>query len=149
MSTIILSSIFGQAGSIFGPIGRIIGSELGALLGAQLDSAMFGLDAEQKVRHGARLKNLQVQTSTYGRTIPIIYGTARVAGNIIWSQPIKEEAITTKSKIGRGMNANSGLRKEESIGNRRLFGFDGIGNESRKDMNQKINRGSMASVFNF
>ncbi|MDX5488255.1 MAG: glycoside hydrolase TIM-barrel-like domain-containing protein [Wolbachia endosymbiont of Andrena praecox] len=104
MSTIILSSIFGQAGSIFGPIGRIIGSELGALLGAQLDGAMFGLDAEQKVTHGARLKNLQVQTSTYGRTIPIIYGTARVAGNIIWSQPIKEEAITTKSKIGRGMN---------------------------------------------
>ncbi len=46
-------------------------------------------------------------------------------------------------------NANSGLRKEESIGNRRLCGFDGIGNESRKDMNQKINRGSMASVFNF
>ncbi|WP_265017721.1 glycoside hydrolase/phage tail family protein [Wolbachia endosymbiont (group A) of Andrena dorsata] len=104
MSTIILSSIFGQAGSIFGPIGRIIGSELGALLGAQLDGAMFGLDAEQKVTHGARLKNLQVQTSTYGRTIPIIYGTARIAGNIIWSQPIKEEAITTKSKIGRGMN---------------------------------------------
>ncbi|MFP3025403.1 MAG: hypothetical protein ACEY3L_03820, partial [Wolbachia sp.] len=104
MSTIVLSSIFGQAGSIFGPIGRIIGSELGALLGAQLDGAMFGLDAEQKVTHGARLKNLQVQTSTYGRTIPIIYGTARVAGNIIWSQPIKEEAITTKSKIGRGMN---------------------------------------------
>ncbi|WP_265024657.1 glycoside hydrolase/phage tail family protein [Wolbachia endosymbiont (group A) of Eupithecia tripunctaria] len=104
MSTIILSSIFGQAGSIFGPIGRIIGSELGALLGAQLDGAMFGLDAEQKVTHGARLKNLQVQTSTYARTIPIIYGTARVAGNIIWAQPIKEEAITTKSKIGRGMN---------------------------------------------
>lgn len=104
MSTIILSSIFGQAGSIFGPIGQIIGSELGALLGAQLDGAMFSLDAEQKVTHGARLKNLQVQTSTYGRTIPIIYGTARVAGNIIWSQPIKEEAITTKSKIGRGMN---------------------------------------------
>ncbi|WP_353283390.1 glycoside hydrolase TIM-barrel-like domain-containing protein [Wolbachia endosymbiont (group A) of Pogonocherus hispidulus] len=104
MSTIVLSSIFGQVGSIFGPIGQIIGSELGALLGAQLDGAMFGLDAEQKVTHGARLKNLQVQTSTYGRTIPIIYGTARVAGNIIWSQPIKEEAITTKSKIGRGMN---------------------------------------------
>ncbi|MGL9759176.1 MAG: hypothetical protein ACR5LA_10600 [Wolbachia sp.] len=92
MSTIVLSSIFGP----------IIGSELGALLGAQLDGAMFGLDAEQKVTHGARLKNLQVQTSTYGKAIPIIYGTSRVAGNIIWSQPIKEEAITTK--IGRGIN---------------------------------------------
>ncbi|WCR58411.1 MAG: hypothetical protein PG980_000883 [Wolbachia endosymbiont of Ctenocephalides felis wCfeJ] len=102
MSTIILSSILGQAGSIFGPIGQVIGSELGALLGAQLDNAIFGLDAEQKVTYGARLKNLQVQTSTYGRTIAIIYGTARVAGNIIWAQPIKEEAITTK--IGRGIN---------------------------------------------
>lgn len=104
MSTIILSSILGQAGSIFGPIGQIIGSELGALLGAQLDSAMFSLDAEQKITHGARLKNLQVQTSTYGKAIPIIYGTARVAGNIIWSQPIKEEAITTQNKTGRGIN---------------------------------------------
>ncbi|WP_265016828.1 glycoside hydrolase/phage tail family protein [Wolbachia endosymbiont (group B) of Lycaena phlaeas] len=104
MSTIILSSILGQAGSIFGPIGQIIGSELGALLGAQLDSAMFSLDAEQKITHGARLKNLQVQTSTYGKAIPIIYGTARIAGNIIWSQPIKEEAITTQNKTGRGIN---------------------------------------------
>ncbi|WP_265040132.1 hypothetical protein [Wolbachia endosymbiont (group A) of Trypoxylon clavicerum] len=31
MSTIVLSSIFGQAGSIFGPIGQIIGSELGSV----------------------------------------------------------------------------------------------------------------------
>lgn len=88
MSTIILSSILSKAGSIFGPIGQIAGSELGALLGAQLDNAIFGLDAEQKITHGARLKNLQVQTSTYGKEIPIIYGTARIAGNIIWSQPI-------------------------------------------------------------
>ncbi|QJT94071.1 glycoside hydrolase TIM-barrel-like domain-containing protein [Wolbachia endosymbiont of Diaphorina citri] len=104
MSTIILSSILSKAGSIFGPIGQIAGSELGALLGAQLDNAIFGLDAEQKITHGARLKNLQVQTSTYGKAIPIIYGTARIAGNIIWSQPIKEEAITTENKTGRGIN---------------------------------------------
>ncbi len=102
MSTIILSSILSKAGSIFGPIGQIVGSELGALLGAQLGNAIFGLDVEQKVTHGARLKNLQVQTSTYGKAIPIIYGTSRVAGNIIWSQPIKEEAITTK--VGKGVN---------------------------------------------
>ncbi|MBD0391232.1 glycoside hydrolase TIM-barrel-like domain-containing protein [Wolbachia endosymbiont of Pentalonia nigronervosa] len=98
MSTIVLSSIFGQFGSVFGPIGQVIGSELGALLGSQLDSAMFDHDAEKKVMHGARLQNLQVQTSTYGRVIPIVYGTARVAGNIIWAQPIKEEAVITDSK---------------------------------------------------
>lgn len=60
---------------------------------------MFGLDAAQKVTHGMRLKNLQVQTSTYGKAMPVIYGTARVAGNIIWSQPIKEEAITNGKNI--------------------------------------------------
>ncbi|MGL9726487.1 MAG: hypothetical protein ACR5KV_08195, partial [Wolbachia sp.] len=54
--------------------------------------------------HGARLKSLQVQISAYGKTIPIIHGTACVAGNIIWSQPIKEEAITTQNKTGRGIN---------------------------------------------
>ena len=64
MSTIVLSSIFGQFGSVLGPIGQIIGSELGAILGSQLDGEMFNLDSEQKVTHGARLKNLQVQTST-------------------------------------------------------------------------------------
>ncbi|WP_341807885.1 hypothetical protein [Wolbachia endosymbiont (group E) of Neria commutata] len=104
MSTIVLSSIFGQVGSVLGPIGQVIGSELGSLLGAQLDGAMFNLDAEQKVTHGSRLKNLQVQTSTYGRTIPTIYGTARVAGNIIWAEPIKEEAITANSKVSKNAN---------------------------------------------
>ncbi|AWW50846.1 glycoside hydrolase/phage tail family protein [Wolbachia endosymbiont of Folsomia candida] len=104
MSTIVLSSIFGQFGSVLGPVGQIIGSELGALLGAQLDGAMFNLDAEKKVIHDARLKNLQIQTSTYGRTIPTIYGTARVAGNIIWAQPIKEEAITSNSRVNKNVN---------------------------------------------
>jgi hypothetical protein len=45
-----------------------------------------------------------------------------------------------------GFNANSGLRKEKSIGNGRLFGFHGIGNESRKDVNQEINRRSINGV---
>ncbi len=66
-------------------------------------------------------------------------------GNYIYS----DKVVILVHIIVNLFNANSGLRKEESIGNRRLFGFDGIGNESRKDMNQKINRGSMASVFNF
>ncbi|MDM8335636.1 hypothetical protein [Wolbachia pipientis] len=65
---------------------------------------MFDLDAEQKVAYGSKLKNLQVQTSTYGRTVPVIYGTAGVAGNIILAQPIKEEAITTRNEIGRSIN---------------------------------------------
>ncbi|MGL9681613.1 MAG: hypothetical protein ACR5K2_01160 [Wolbachia sp.] len=65
MSTIILSSLLGQAGSIFGPISRIIASELGALLLVHSSiMRIFGLDAGQKITHRARLKNLQIQTST-------------------------------------------------------------------------------------
>lgn len=99
MSSIILASIFGQ---FFGPIGRMIGSDLGA----QLNDVIFDLNAEKKVTHGTKLKNLQIQTSSYGRAIPIIYGTARVAGNIIWANPIREESITTTSKRVKSTNYN-------------------------------------------
>jgi phage portal protein BeeE len=43
-----------------------------------------------------------------------------------------ERVVTYRLVSGNAYNANSGLRKEESIGNGRLFGFHGIGNESRK-----------------
>ncbi|MDD9331634.1 MAG: hypothetical protein PV340_03220 [Wolbachia sp.] len=32
MYTIVLSSVFGQFGSVLGPVGQVIGSELGELL---------------------------------------------------------------------------------------------------------------------
>lgn len=35
-------------------------------------------------------KDLRVQTSGYGKSIPRIVGKQRLAGNIIWSQPLKE-----------------------------------------------------------
>ncbi|WCR53107.1 MAG: hypothetical protein PG981_000129 [Wolbachia endosymbiont of Ctenocephalides orientis wCori] len=94
--TIVLSSILGQARSVFGPFGQVIGSELGALLGAQLDSAMFGLDDKQKITYGARLKNLQVQTSAYGRTIPTIYGTARVRGILSGRSHLRKKLLLLK-----------------------------------------------------
>jgi hypothetical protein len=34
---------------------------------------------------GPRLGDLSVSSSAYGMPIPIIYGTMRVAGNMIWS----------------------------------------------------------------
>ncbi|XGA08293.1 MAG: glycoside hydrolase TIM-barrel-like domain-containing protein [Wolbachia endosymbiont of Xenopsylla cheopis] len=103
MSTIILSAIGSSVGSSFmGMIGQFIGAELGAALGSRIDSALFGLD---NTKHGPRIKDLNIQTSTYGKMIPIIYGTARVAGNIIWAQPIKEvrsEDAKTASILGFG-----------------------------------------------
>ncbi|WP_339045607.1 glycoside hydrolase TIM-barrel-like domain-containing protein [Candidatus Mesenet endosymbiont of Agriotes lineatus] len=88
MSTVILSAIGSSVGSsLMEMIGQFIGAELGAALSSKIDSALFGLD---NTKYGPRLKNLNIQTSTYGKMIPIIYGTVRVAGNMIWAQPIKE-----------------------------------------------------------
>jgi len=30
------------------------------------------------------LKSVKVQTSTYGAVIPLVYGTNRISGNLIW-----------------------------------------------------------------
>lgn len=46
--------------------------------------------------HGPRLGDLQVQSSAYGETIPIVYGTVRIAGNVIWSTNIRETAHTQR-----------------------------------------------------
>ncbi|WP_246485340.1 hypothetical protein [Wolbachia endosymbiont of Erebia cassioides] len=97
MSTIILSSILSKAGSIFGPIGQIVGSELGALLGSQLDNAIFGLDAEQKITHGAEAEksassnlNLWQSNSNYLWHCSHCWKHYLVTAN-------KEEAITTQN----------------------------------------------------
>ena len=48
------------------------------------------------------LKDLSLQTSTYNKVIPEVFGKVRIAGNIIWASPIKTTNIyhaqkTTKS----------------------------------------------------
>lgn len=50
---------------------------------------------------GARLSDLSVQTSEPGQTIPFIFGTVRIAGNIIWSTRIKEH-VKSEEQGGKG-----------------------------------------------
>jgi len=74
-----------------GALGFAIGSTVGGALGG------FLFPPEQEDVQGPRLKDLQIQTSTYGQPIPILYGTMRVAGNVIWDggaieHPHEEEA---------------------------------------------------------
>uniref|UniRef100_A0AB74UL88 Host specificity protein n=1 Tax=Caulobacter phage BL57 TaxID=3348355 RepID=A0AB74UL88_9VIRU len=49
---------------------------------------------------GPRLRDAKVSASTYGNVIPEIYGTARVAGNMIWSKPFTEKK--KKKRAGKG-----------------------------------------------
>ncbi|APG63234.1 hypothetical protein LPB140_11055 [Sphingorhabdus lutea] len=80
-------------------IGGPIGGAIGSILGGQVDNAIFG---KPKIGAG-RLKELDVQTSTYGAAIPKIYGTMRVAGSVIWASDL----IENKVKSGGKGQANS------------------------------------------
>lgn len=78
MATLLLTA----AGSLLGPIG----GALGALVGRQIDSAIFG---SRKIE-GPRLKELAVTTSSYGTPLPRHFGRVRVPGTIIWATDLVE-----------------------------------------------------------
>ena len=92
MATLVLGSVGAAAGSILGgPLGGALGRFAGAFTGRIIDNKLFS-SSSYSHSSGPRLKDLQVQTSGYGMMIPIIFGTVRIAGNIIWTRPIKEIA---------------------------------------------------------
>ncbi len=109
MSTLILSSAAAGIGNaLLGPVGGFIGSQIGAYAGTQIDNNILNLGNSQ-ISSGFRLDDLSVQTSTYGKMIPIIYGNVRIAGNIIWSESIRE--IETRD-ITRSGNRKGGPQTE-------------------------------------
>lgn len=77
----------------FGPVGAAIGGAIGGYVGGLLFN-------EDQVFEGQRLSDLKIQTSNYGNAVPIIYGTYRIAGNVIWSTDIREERRETEEGKG-------------------------------------------------
>lgn len=77
----------------FGPVGSAIGGVIGGAIG--------GLFDPDTVNYGPKLTDLKVQTSTYGNAVPIVYGTMRIAGNLIWSGERREMANETEQQ-GKG-----------------------------------------------
>ena len=95
MASIVLTTVGQFAGT---RLGGIVGGQIGAKLGNSVGRVLGGTSKHHY--EGARLETLAVQTSTYGRMIPIVFGTVRIAGNVIWSRPIKELATTTTTRTG-------------------------------------------------
>ena len=100
-----------------GVTGFILGGPSGAVLGANLGSTAAGLffPKSQRVQlptqEGPRLADLRAQTATYGNMIPKIYGTMRLAGNVIWSTDLKEvkvETTSTQTSSGGGKGGGGG-----------------------------------------
>ena len=102
MASIVLSSVGTAIGA---STGLPFGGQLGNIVGVGIGNGVTG--ASKHHYEGARLETLAVQTSTYGRMIPMVFGTVRIAGNVIWSLPIKEVASTTTTRTGGKGGAGS------------------------------------------
>ncbi len=96
MATLVLTAV----GTAFG---GPLGGALGAALGQQVDRSIFG---SGPARQGPRLKELDVQTSSYGTFIPAIFGGMRIAGTVIWASKLTEESIKTSNGKGRPATQN-------------------------------------------
>ncbi|QCI93545.1 phage tail protein [Novosphingobium sp. EMRT-2] len=75
-------------------IGGPLGGAIGALAGRQIDAAIIGT----RQIEGPRLKDLAVQTSSYGSALPLHFGTMRAAGSVIWATDLQEHATREGSK---------------------------------------------------
>lgn len=100
MATLVLTAV---GSAIGGPVGGAIGS----IIGQQIDSIIFA----PKGREGPRLKELAVQTSSYGTQIPAIFGAMRVAGTVIWATDL----IERRSKSGGGKGKPSTTEYSYSV----------------------------------
>lgn len=85
----------------------ITGSQIGYFVGGLIGNALFGGQQGGVDSEGPRLNSLKVQTSTYGANLPLIYGKARMTGNVIWSADLRE-LITETGSGGGGKGGGGG-----------------------------------------
>jgi len=76
-----------------------VGISLAIGLGSSLLLSL--LEPTQKIE-GPRLSDLSAPKSSYGAGVPIIWGKARVGGNLIWATNIRE-VVKKKKKRGKGL----------------------------------------------
>lgn len=86
-------------------VGFALGGPMGAQIGAMVGSFAGNMLFPTKVE-GPRLADLSVTASTYGNTIPKLYGTSRLSGNVIWSAGIKEHKHKSGGK-GTGVQQST------------------------------------------
>lgn len=90
--------------------GAVLGSAvgmpyLGFALGSMLGGVLFPQDGPpDQIQEGPRLHDLKVQSSAHGAMLPLVYGTVRISGNVIWAADLEEQVVTetTSASGGKG-----------------------------------------------
>ena len=75
-----------------------------SIVGQYIDYEKNNKTRWKKDKISGKLSEISIQTSTYNKIIPIIYGTNKLAGNIIWLGEVNEVVNnnTTTIRIGKG-----------------------------------------------
>lgn len=82
-------------------VGAIVGGYIGGPTGASIGWALgSAASAKDTVIEQPKVGDLRIQTSSYGTAIPIVIGSQRLSGNIIWAAPKTE--YTTETRAGKG-----------------------------------------------
>lgn len=106
MAVLALGAIGSAIGSGFAGIAALglSGSAIGWTVGTLLGNALFTKGTNTQ---GPRIGDLKVQASTYGTFIPVVYGTHRLSGNIIFCQGLDEHTHTQKQGKGGGATSTT------------------------------------------
>lgn len=94
MAALALGAIGAGVGSFFGY------ASIGWSVGSMLGNYLFAPD--QPDTEGPRLTDRSVSGSTYGQMRPMLFGTYRMSGEIIWAADLKEYKKKTSSGKGGG-----------------------------------------------
>jgi len=78
----------------------LTGAQIGWMVGSLAGSMLFAPKGPNS--EGPRLQEKSVQASTYGNMIARVYGTVRIAGNVIYARDLLENKIVTEYGKGGG-----------------------------------------------
>ena len=91
------SLVLGVVGAVIGSFIPVIGTQIGFAIGAAIGGYIDTVNT--KINNtGPRLSDKQIQISSAGASIPILFGKMRFAGNIAWSTDL----IETENKQSDG-----------------------------------------------
>lgn len=88
---------------VLGTVGAVVGGLVGGPVGAQigwLAGSMIGSLIDPPKLQGPRLGDLKLQRSSYGAMIPLVFGTVRIAGNVIDQTDLQKHSEITGGKGG-------------------------------------------------
>jgi hypothetical protein len=94
MATIVFQAAGAALGSVFGPVGTMLGQAAGAMLGGVVDKSLIN---GSQTRSGTHLATARIPGADEGTAVTRIYGTARLGGTLIWATRFQEVASKERS----------------------------------------------------